>query len=164
MGLDKINLPKDAALEEATLSPEKQELINLELSGQYLFHGSGNGEIAQFEPRQSIDANIGPDGEPAVFASNAAEYAIFMAVVAPLGRCSALTTDVNGAHSIRYAAKPETLAKLTEGSHGWVYVFDKEGFVSHRDATTEFKNLSHVTPVKKIRVSRRDLPKSIEIY
>ncbi|OGG57213.1 hypothetical protein A3D71_03860 [Candidatus Kaiserbacteria bacterium RIFCSPHIGHO2_02_FULL_55_20] len=162
----KIERPSGIEIDPATLefiSSEKQELMALERTGLYVFHGSGR-DLDKLEPRQAIDSQTGPDGPPAVFASNAAEYAIFMAVVAPLGQTSSGATVSNDAPPVfHFEASKETLDRLTDDSFGFVYVFNKDEFEPHKGAGIEFKSLQEVHPLKKIRVSKRDLPKNIGV-
>ncbi len=146
-------------------SPEKQKLFDLEATGNYVFHGS-DGEIEEFEPRQAhnfIGGENHPDGDPAVFTSSAAEYAIFMAIInktnCPQGYRSGSGTT-NG--ETTYRATQETLNQLKEDSSGWVYVFNKDEF-DNRKGGVEYTSFTSVKPVERIRVSKKDLPQSIEL-
>src|SRR5690349_1422213 len=110
------------------MSPEKKELLELEATGEYVFHGTGE-DVAQLEPRQAIDTKSGPDGPPAVFASDRAEYAIFMAIVNGQNCGGSSQSSVGGtATALRYSMTQETHDRLRESAEGWVYVFPKAGF------------------------------------
>ena len=147
-------------------SPEKQKLLDLESTGNYVFHGS-DGEIEEFEPRQAhnfIDGENHPDGDPAVFASSVAEYAIFMAIINKTNcskghRSSSGTT--NGITT--YKATQDTLDQLKEDSSGWVYVFNKDEFENRKEGGVEYTSFANVRPIEKIKVSKIDLPSDIGI-
>jgi hypothetical protein len=152
------------------LSPEKRELLQLEREDKYVFHGSGV-NVETLEPRQAIDVEKGPDGAPGVFASNKAEYAIFMAIVNrsnfPQGfhsRSGAIQSD-GSLPVLDFAISKETLNQLQDSSSGWVYVFNKTDFAPHQTKEgIEFVAHTLVTPVRKIHVSKQDLPKDIQIF
>ena len=139
-------------------SPERQKLAELEKTGLYVFHGSGE-DLERLDPRQAMDTVRGADGDPAVFVSPAAGYAIFMAVAAPLGHTSAgATFDEHGVYTLGFSATQEVLDRLKNGASGWVYVFENKGFVQHDDSPVEFKSHEAISPVMKIRVTEHDLP------
>lgn len=151
-------------------SPEKERLLNLEKEGKWVFHGSAL-EIEEFEPRQAFNfiggKNI-PDGEPAVFASSVAEYAIFMAVVnemnCPEGLHSSAGTVQKDAHvSMQYRMTQHTSAQLKGDASGWVYVFDRSAFTQRDPGGVEFVSPIRIAPADKIKVRRMDLPENIEI-
>ncbi len=147
-------------------TPEKQELLRLEATGDYVFHGSDS-DIEEFEPRQAhnfIDGENHPDGDPAVFASSVAEYAIFMALInktnCPKGYRSGAEAT-NGRST--YRATRDTLDQLQNDAAGWVYVFDRGQFNSRKSEGIEYTSSTNVKPLEKIRVSRVDLPPNIDI-
>lgn len=71
-----------------TESQQKEKLLELEKTGNYVFHGSGFKIEEEFEPRQAYNHKLKqdgtydtiPDGQPAVFASHIIDIAIFMAI------------------------------------------------------------------------------------
>lgn len=147
-------------------SQEKQRLLDLESTGEYVFHGSDS-DTEEFEPRQAhnfIKGENHPDGDPAIFASSVAEYAIFMALInktnCPKGYRSGSGTT-NG--QTTYRATQETLDQLQEDASGWVYVFDKDQFNKRAGWGIEYTSFTNVKPVEKIRVSKLDLPSNISI-
>ena len=151
------------------MSPERRELHALEKEDKYVFHGSGS-DVASLEPRQAHDDIIGPDGSPAVFASNVADYAIFMAIFnkrnCPQGSSTsagAKTDEEHGLIEMRFAATRDTLDQLKDDAAGWVYVFNKTDFTRRLRGGVEYVSDGPVTPIKKIQVSTRDLPKNIAI-
>jgi hypothetical protein len=143
---------------------EKERLLALQDKGVYLFHGSG-GLIDQFEPRQAhtmIEDEQVADGEPAVFASPFADYAIFMALIneenCPNGfRAGCSYKDGKPV----FRATKETLDQLNEISTGYVYVFTRSGFEER--SATEWRSFKHQTPIETIKVSLPDLPKEISL-
>lgn len=158
-----------ASSQEKILSPEKQLLHELESTGQYVFHGSGS-DIEELEPRQAHnftpEGKI-PDGEPAIFASDIADYAIFMAIINKENCLKGARSRVNTHHtnegrSLSYSVTQETFNQLTDTAHGIVYVFNKEDFVQ-RDPldTVEYISTKNARPVQKIVVSKQDLPGDI---
>ncbi|HEV8666525.1 MAG TPA: hypothetical protein VN665_01595 [Candidatus Paceibacterota bacterium] len=151
-----------------TLSPAKLQLLKLEEEGETVFHGSGE-DLESLEPRQAIDTERGPDGEPAVFASSKADYAIFMAII-NLRNCprgarsnSGASFDEHGEATLRFGATKDTLDQLTDSAEGWVYVFDKNKFKPKEKDTVEFVTHEPIIPLQKIKVTKADLPKNIEV-
>jgi hypothetical protein len=153
------------------MSPEKQELSELEKTNLYVFHGSES-EIEEFEPRQAFNYVNGeniPDGEPAIFASSVAEYAILMAIVnktnCPKGSYSSAGTsgDENGPYVMKYRASKGTLAQLKDDASGWVYVFYRNLFTKREKGGVEYMSTEKVIPTLKIKVGKQDLPQDIEI-
>lgn len=139
-------------------------LRELEESGKYVFHGSGN-EIEKFEPRQAYnfrDEKFTPDGDPAIWASPHFRYALFMAVV----------SDANcpdGFHSgagsrtgeLQFRATQKTLDQLRPDSKGYVYVFNKSEFTK-RDENEYFSKMTR-EPVERIVVRYSDFDMPVEI-
>ncbi len=157
---------------EAELSG-REKLQNLEASGKYLFHGSEDPNIDSFEPRQAHNYRDGiqePDGEPAVFASDKADYAILMALVnkknCPKGYKSSAGTvnDKEGNIVLQLSAKKSALDQLTDESFGYVYIFDKDAFVKRPERRVKYKSIIPVSSTDKVRVTKADLPPYVEIF
>lgn len=154
------------------LSPEKKELLELEKEGLSVFHGTG-ADVDMLEPRQAVDTKRGPDGDPGVFASDKADFAIFMAIIniknCPRGaysRAGARSAD-EGSHVLDFGVSKETMEQLQDTASGWVYVFNKSDFAVHpadRKEGVEFIAHHKVAPVRKILVSIKDLPEGIEVF
>lgn len=153
------------------LFSSKEKLKDLETEGRYVFHGSDNQNIDEFEPRQSYNHNNDgtkeKDGDPAVFASDRADYAIFMALInkknCPKGFKSAAASRIsNGEVSLTLKATQSTLDQLDDSAEGYVYVFDKSLF-EQRPRKTEFISTVPVNYIEKIKVTKIDLPSNIEI-
>jgi len=152
-------------------SAEKRLLHELESSGLYVFHGSAE-DREELSPQQAhniLPEGVIPDGEPAVFASSLADYAIFMAIMnknnCPRGtRSSVWTHTTEGERTLSYGATAETLEQLTDTAHGFVYVFNKESFMQRDpEDEVEYISTSTVKPIQKVRVLKQDLPGQIDI-
>jgi hypothetical protein len=154
------------------MSPNKQHLLHLEETGQYVFHGSSN-EVEVFEPRQAYTWHKGykeKDGEPAIFASHSVDYAIFMAVVSRknctgnyhAGVATTAKTAGSKEYNLKFKVLRETLDTFKKDAKGWVYVFKKEDFPTP-NGPSECVAYSHVTPLEKIVVTPEDLPEDIQI-
>lgn len=148
------------------MSEAKQKLLELELTGKFVFHGS-DADVSEFDPRQAhnnIEGRQIPDGDPAVFASSIVDYAIFMAIVnktnCPDGYRAQASTH---AGSITFRAEEKALNQLKDTSSGFVYVFDKNNFKRREVGSFEYVSSSQVKPLERIRVTKDDLPK-VEIY
>lgn len=160
---------------EKTISLERQELLRLEnefdADGKciYVFHGS-DADVDQLDPRQAVDVVRGPDGEPAVFASDKTDFAIFFAIMnktnCPKGsrtRAGAEVDDEKGTAELKFGATQETLDQIQDDASGWVYVFKKEDFNQRPDGGVEYTSKKPVEPFKKVKVFKRDLPENVEI-
>lgn len=157
---------------EATCSG-REKLLSLEASGKYLFHGSESPDIDSFEPRQAYNYTEGvhePDGEPAVFASDKADYAILMAIVnkrnCPEGYESSAGTvnDEEGNIILELKVKKSAFDQLNDESFGYVYVFDKNAFVKRPERRVEYTSIAPVSSADKVKVTKADLPSYIEIF
>ena len=155
-----------------SVSSGREALLNLEAVGLYLFHGSDNPDINCFEPRQAYNIKEGirgPDGNPAVFASDKADYAILKALISekncPKGhRSSVGTTDTEeGSITLRLKASNEAVEQLNDESFGYVYVFEKNSFVKISERRVEYKSEKPVRPIDIIRVTKNDLPPYLEV-
>lgn len=160
--------PTESRSEKVELSPEKRELLKLEKEGWYVFHGSGV-DVDTLEPRQAMDIVRGKEGDPAVFASDKADYAIFMAIVnkqnCPQGALShaGSNTHEDGSIELVFGMSKATNEQLKDSASGFVYVFDKTGFVHRGKEWVEFMSYTPIKPLRKIRVTKQDLPEHIEI-
>jgi len=149
----------------------REQLLNLEMENKYVFHGSGNPKLDSLEPRQAhnyINNTQEPDGDPAVFASSKADYAIMMALInennCPKGyrsQASSLQKE-NGEIFLTLRAQKDSLEQLKDESFGYVYIFDKNIF--KKNGNVEYISKISVIPINKIKVTKSDLPPYIEIY
>ena len=145
--------------------------MELEATGHYVFHGSG--AIADsLEPRQAhnyIDGIQHPDGDPAVFASSLADYAIFMGIInkknCPEGYHSSAGTETkNGKMSLKFRAGDKTLAQLGDSATGFVFVFGRKLFAQRDRGGIEHAAYQPVKPVEIIKVSKGDMPSEIDVF
>ncbi len=160
---------------EKTISLERQELLRLEnefdADGKciYVFHGS-DADVDQLDPRQAVDVVRGPDGPPAVFASDRADFAIFFAII-NRKNCpekgawlrAGADFDEKGIAVPKFETTQETLNQIQDNASGWVYVFKKEDFNQRPDGGVEYTSKKPVEPFKKVKVFKRDLPENVEI-
>lgn len=149
-------------------SPEKLELLRLEAEGKWVFHGTGV-DVDTLEPRQSVDTQTGPDGDPAVFASDRTDYAIFMAIINRRNFAAGIHSRVSryghddGDHEYVYFVPEGALDQIDDSADGWVYVYPRESFQKYKKPG-EFISEAPVAPAQKILVRKRDLPKGIKAF
>ncbi len=149
----------------------REQLQSMEAEGKYVFHGSENPNLDSLEPRQAYNFINGvqePDGNPAVFASSKADYAIMMALInkknCPKGyRSSASSSQKeNGEMTLTLRTQKDSIDQLDDESFGFVYIFDKDAF-QRRKGGVEYTSKVPVSSVNKIRVTKEDLPPYVEI-
>jgi hypothetical protein len=150
----------------------KEKLMELEKSGNHVFHGSPTGDMEILEPRQGrhvVDTKNPEsqilDGRPAVSATPHAELAIFRAIIngknVPFSHNSGFGTR-NGEKEFRVSSKE--VLDAVKGSKGHVYVFDKKEFEPYdRDRkpaedTMEWRSYTPVKPIEVVEVTSDDLP------
>ncbi|OGY39545.1 MAG: hypothetical protein A2418_03265 [Candidatus Brennerbacteria bacterium RIFOXYC1_FULL_41_11] len=143
-------------------------LLELERTGQYVFHGSEDGEIEVFEPRQAFNFIGGKkveDDKPGVHATPVVAVAIFMALFngknCPQGFSSSFVWDKNK-HKVIFSATKQGIDQLKMGdASGYVYIFDKGLFQWRKHI--EYISYNVAKPIKKIKVDFSDLPEDIKI-
>ncbi len=151
----------------------REYLHLLESQEKYVFHGSENPDLITLEPRQGFNYENGvqiPDGNPAVFASNKADYAILMALInkknCPNGYSSSAGTTNNEAGEIilELSVRKDALEQLTENSSGFVYIFDRNDFLPRKNRGVEYTSEVPVTSIDKVKVTKKDFPPYVQIY
>jgi hypothetical protein len=155
---------------EGFINPEKREtgrekLLLLEKEGGHVFHGSFV-EITELKPKQAqkfdetLNQNIN-DGEPAVFATQFADAAIFRALVSEKettgDSSSSFGIDEDGLH---FAAS-RNLIEAARDKKGKVYVLDRQMF--RQTGGTELRCNERIKPEDVVEVSFEDLPSGIKI-
>lgn len=149
----------------------RDHLLNLEAEEKYVFHGSENPDLDSLEPRQAYNHKDGiphPDGDPAVFASAKADYAIMMALInkknCPAGFESSATSSISkdGEISLSLRANKQAVEQITPDTCGFVYIFDKEAF-EPRKGGVEYLSKVPVTSRNKVRVTKEDLPPQVQV-
>jgi hypothetical protein len=146
----------------------KKRLLELEKSGNFVFHGTERGDVETFEPRQALNykGNVGePDGQPAVFASDKVDYAILMGMVnknnCPYGYSSSSRWSND---ELILSVDKKGYDQLTDSSVGYVYVFNKSDFSEREPGHTEYVSYSHVKPIQIFKISKHDLSRKLIIY
>lgn len=151
----------------------REQLRKLELEDKYVFHGSENPNLDSLEPKQGYNYSNGvqePDGDPAVFASNKADYAILMALInkhnCPKGYSSSAGTVTNkkGEIVLELKVRKDALEQLTNDSSGYVYIFNKNQFTRRENRRVEYISKTPVTSIHKIKVTEKDLPPYVEVF
>ncbi len=155
---------KRAFVRQKVVSANRARLELLQLDEQFLFHGSGL-KILELEPRQAntvIDGVNTPDGEPAVYASEFIDYAIFMALINKQN-CPTSTRSSCSFESgqLIFGATQETLDQLSENAVGYVHVLHRSTF--NERGTSEWYSTEIQKPHEIIEVSRAHLTAPINI-
>ncbi|MFZ2522848.1 MAG: hypothetical protein WAW92_00510 [Minisyncoccia bacterium] len=146
----------------------KEQLKELEATGDFLFHGSPH-SVSEFEPRQAyteVDGKDVPDGEPAVFASAEIEVPIFRSIFHESNLVSTpgnyrigIFTEDSG---INIHANQEAI-NVCQNRTGYVYVLKRSNFTLREN--TEWISNSNVVPVAVFNSSFRDigLPITVDV-
>lgn len=150
----------------------KIQLIELELEGNYVFHGSGMPDLEYLEPKQGRhipDMNKGDqfilDGEPAVSATPYVDFAIFRALI----NNNNIDFDFNSRFGFRggekeFRVSSKKVLDNVQNKKGFVYVFDRKDFSPYsRDGipkpeNMEWRSYKTVKPLQALEVSFIDLP------
>jgi len=152
----------------------KEQLHALESEDKYVFHGSENRtpDLNFLEPRQAYNTKDGiqeHDGDPAVFASSRADYAIMMALInnsnCPKGYRSSASSKQkeNGELFLTLRTSKDSFLQLNDESFGYVYVFDKNLF-QRKGSGVEYISKVTISPINKIKVMKSDLSSDIDIF
>lgn len=123
-----------------------------------LYHGSNNGDIEKFEPRQAVSFGK-PDGPPAVHASGELDPAIFMAVLG--SRYVGGWGLKNGTKFGFFVIDSHLKEARRENWAGFVYLLPKETFKNRRG--WEWISTKAVAPIKRYEVGIKDLPTDIYV-
>ena len=154
-----------------TLSPAKQELLALEAESKYIFHGT-TADTDELLPQQAVDNVRGPDGDPSVFGSTISQTAIFYAIInrknfehesVTSGESSHVNSETTEIHS-EYRVSKEDFKHLKDGAFGYVYIFNKSDFTPSEEDSPEHRRFEPIKPIKRIVVTKEDLPKNIILF
>ena len=158
--------PTQHFLERREKGKGRKRLLELQETGEYVFHGSLN-DIDILEPRQAFiwDEEKGKrvkDGNPSVFATPYADIAIFRALVNRQGvnEPSRSQFGEEKEKGLSFAAT-KNLLEAAKGKRGKVYVLKKEDF--DHCFGSECVAEREVVPVEVIEVHFDDLPPSITV-
>ena len=141
----------------------KEEILNLEKQGDFVFHGSPD-KLLFLEPRQAYtlkDNQKVEDGVPAVFASTYSDIAIFMALI---NKENIKATFKSGYgfenNKLTFKISKEVKDKLTN-LKGFLYVFNKNDFQQKNQA--EYVSFKTAKPIKTLEINENLLPKDIKL-
>ncbi|PIR94629.1 hypothetical protein COT97_00560 [Candidatus Falkowbacteria bacterium CG10_big_fil_rev_8_21_14_0_10_39_11] len=150
-----------------TIKSPREQLIEMEKSGHYVFHGSFTPELEFLEPRQAVNQNeetgkMEPDRDPAVFATPYADIAIFRSLINGEGVSGDSTSGFGMSENDNvYLQATTNLLEAAKNKTGYIYVFNKNDFSDFEG--TECRAHSQVKPEKIIKVNFIDLPQNIKI-
>lgn len=154
-------------------SPKWQFLCYLAERHDIALHGSGNPDIAMFEPRQSNDLN--PFGnQKAIYAAADGIWAMFFAIVdrdrfamSVTNACIRLVDDDGQSHGPYYIFSVSQAAlPLQPWRTGTIYLLPRETFItqppipfgSSEVHIAQLASLSPVQPLAKLTVTPADFP------
>lgn len=135
----------------------KKSFKKLEGTETYAFHGTSNGKIIEFEPRQAISHGQ-KDGEPCVAASEHLDPAISMAIFSGRVSCG---WDSDEKSFGFYLDRSDFEKAKKECWKGYVYVLERSSFSMY--GGWEWRSHKNVMPIQKFEVSFEDLPKDIKV-
>lgn len=149
------------------MSRNKRVLKNFEKRGLHLFHGSDNGTIKIFRPRQAYNFATGKekkDGKPAVYATPSLDIAIFMAIFSATNMPQGLDSmyEKRKGKTLFFVSR-KTKMQLKNSTAGYVYLFDKDDFKQKESGLSEWIRHTSVKPLTKFKITAHDLPRSIRI-
>lgn len=151
---------------EAEPGEHRRLLLELERSGQYVFHGSP-ADIGTLAPRQARtfkDGVMVTDGTPCVAATPYADIAIFRALT------NRVLPDTNSRSSfgvsdgsLHFEISTSLLEAIrNEHATGHVFVLDKNAFTPRNEM--EYRRDSETTPFRTVQVTADDLPPHITVF
>lgn len=139
----------------------RRELLSLEKTGKYVFHGSPD-RIEILEPRQAVNKGEN-DGNPAIFATPHTDTAIFRSLINDRN----VTGDSESKFGIDdkkgglYFEATQNLIDNARGKIGKVYILDKKDFFQFEG--TQCITEKTIKPIRVIEVNYDDLPDYIKI-
>lgn len=156
---NKENIPDEPEAEK--ISPEKERLLGLEQTGNFVFHGSPDGNIDKLEPRQPV---IGVEnknhGSPRVAAAAQAEIAIFRSIINESNFPGKGYASGFGARDGKlYFEVSDIIFRNIGNKEGYVYIMLKSDF--EELSTIEFGASKSIKPIEVIRVTSKDLPSGV---
>lgn len=149
------------------MNKNREKLIELSKSAKYVFHGTNNGDIDIFEPRQAYNHNEDgqryKDGNPAVFASDNIESSIFFAIMRSFFMRGSSFSVKMISGELKLGATKNRIEYLKKNDvFGYVYVFDKKDFFKRKERSSENVCEKKVKPVYKIKVSNKDIAVKVD--
>ncbi len=132
-------------------------LKRLENSGEFVFHGSPNRDIAVMEPRPATDTSGDSfKNDTAVFADARSAYAILRALIPSRDKVSGDWTLSTGMRKgIPEIQASEDIARMFGTERGMVYVMPKKDFEESKDLV-QWKSKNPEKPFYKVEVGIED--------
>lgn len=127
---------------------------------RFLYHGTWVDGINTLEPRQAYNGDS-PDGDPAVFATNDIDYAIFMALIGTNSWGGWDSKKYSGRGFYLYEEFLEYLTRRRQPIDGHVYFLDADDFTESRGQI--FRTSRPVRALGSVAVGIHDLPSDITI-
>ena len=145
------------------LSETKKKLLELERSGEYVFHGSAY--EGPLELQQAYNYKKGlkeKDDKPAIHASPVVDYAIMMALINKKNCSKGFHSSARlGEKGLELKIDQKSYDQLDENSYGWIHIFDKDKFTER--SLLEYISYQSITPTYVIKVKKEDLVDYLEI-
>jgi hypothetical protein len=143
----------------------REKLLLFEKENKYVFHGSPH-QIIVLEPKQAKEmnketGNMENDGEPSVFATHFADFAIFRALInndEVIGS-SESSFGIEGIQMHFSATK--NLMDAAKKKVGKVYVLDKQKFKDFDEI--QCRSNVQIVPLQVVDVTFDDLPEGIKV-
>ncbi len=145
-------------------------LNGLEKTGQYVFHGSPDGDIDILTPRQahhvpdiSKPSEKIEDGLPSVSATPYADFAVFRALVNKKNLPGGLSGFGFKDKVKEFRLSNKKQVELLSDKVGYVYVFNKSDFEPYsrsgvkQETYMEWRAYSEVKPIEVVNVTFKDL-------
>lgn len=143
-----------------------KDLRELEKIGKYLFHGSAENINSTLIPKQAYTNRKGKrveDDKPGVHTTPILDIAIFMATVtrknAPENFHSRFHAE---GEKIKLSFNKETSEQITQGSTGYVYVFNINDFKKRSDI--EYISYDEVKFIEFVKVKFSDILIPVDIF
>ena len=165
-------------IDYALSAPKWQFLSYLGDTKEVLFHGSGNPDIARFEPRQSNDV-VEFGNQRAVYASSDAIWASYFGILDRDGYVGSLVNSCFRVTGPNIKSGPHYYFSINSDAlphRPWrtatVYILSRQGFeqqprkLSHgaEIESAQWRSFSPVTPLAKITVEPEEFPFLAQIH
>jgi len=146
-------------------SENKKRLLELEESNKFVFHGSYS-DLSMLHPKQGYNLNkntnvMEKDGDPAVFATNFSEIAIFRSLINKQNIKGPSCSYFGIKKGHLYFAATQNLINAAKNKTGKIYVLNKNKFQPRNNI--EVVSYQPVPPIEVVEVDFNDLPQNIEI-
>lgn len=144
---------------EMHIGEGRKKLLALQKKGDVVFHGSP-ARITQLEPRQAHNSGE-EDGEPAIFATQYADAAIFRALI----NGNEMNEDHDSGFGMEgddlYLSATQNLLDNAAEKRAFVYVLKRSQFGDFEG--TQCRSTEHLKPLDVVEVTAEDLPEYINV-